>query len=185
MAAGFILDRRSLDVYKRQVLASVAMAYLPGGFRLDWAMRTAYGWLALAALWTVLGLHDSRQSASSRRVWVTSALANVLLALALAGLMRWPTLLGRLEPILLLVQAGALLSWLSLGLRWQALFYGVLACASGAGILVKHGYFPAPGTGLVEFVLAAALWVLLWRLDWRLRARRALLACLLYTSRCV
>ncbi|MBK7541024.1 MAG: hypothetical protein IPI57_04255 [Candidatus Competibacteraceae bacterium] len=168
--------RWSYAGYGVVVLASVAMAYLPGGFRLDWAMRTAYGWLALAALWTVLGLHDSRQSASSRRVWVTSALANVLLALALAGLMRWPTLLGRLEPILLLVQAGALLSWLSLGLRWQALFYGVLACAGGAGILVKRGYFPAPGTGLVEFVLAAALWVLLWRLDWRLRARRALLA---------
>ncbi|HCK81781.1 MAG TPA: hypothetical protein PK880_08665 [Candidatus Competibacter sp.] len=166
--------RWSYGGYGVAVLASVAMAYLPGGFGLDWAMRTAYGWLALAALWSALGLHDSRQSANSRRVWVTGALANVLLALALVGLVRWPTLLGRLEPIVLLVLAGALLSWLSVGLRWRALFYGALVCAAGVGVLVKRGYFPAPGTGLVEFVLAAALWVLLWRLDWRLRARRAL-----------
>ncbi len=125
-------------------------------------------WLALAALWTGLGLHDRRQTPVSRLVWVTGALANVALALALAGMTLWPTLLGRPEPILLLALAGALLLWLSLGLRRQILFYGVLACAAGTGVLVKRGFFPGPSTGLIEFALVAGFRVVfLWWLNWR------------------
>ena len=157
-------------------LAAVAIGYLPDLLGLDWAMQTSYGWLALAGLWAALGLHAPRQSLESRRVWVTSALATVALALLLMGLALWPALFGRLEPILLLILAGALLLWLSLSLRRQALFYGVLACIAGAGLLVKRGYFPEPGTGIIEFILVAALWVILWRLAWRLRVRRMLAA---------
>ena len=156
-------------------LATVAVAYGPHWLGSGWAMQTAYGWLALAALWAGLGLHDRRQTPVSRLVWVTGALANVALALALAGMTLWPTLLGRPEPILLLALAGALLLWLSLGLRRQILFYGVLACAAGTGVLVKQGYFPGPSTGLIEFALVAGLWVFLWRLNWRDRVRQALL----------
>jgi hypothetical protein len=63
------------------------------------------------------------------------------------------------------------LLWLSLGLRQQMLFYGVLACAAGMGVLVKRGYFPGPSTGLAEFVLVLALWLLLWRLEQRFQIR--------------
>jgi hypothetical protein len=156
-------------------LAAVAVAYGPNGLGSGWAMQTAYGWLALAALWTALGLHDRRQTPVSRSVWVAGALANVALALAVAGMALWPMLLGRLEPILLLALAGALLLWLSLGLHRQILFYGVLACAAGTGVLVKRGFFPGPSTGLIEFALVAGLWVFLWRLNWRDRVRQALL----------
>ncbi|MBL8251859.1 MAG: hypothetical protein JNK31_09340, partial [Candidatus Competibacter sp.] len=161
--------------YGVMTLAAVAVAYLPGWLDSGWAVQTAYGWLALAALWAVLGLRDLRQPSSGRAIWVNGALANIALALGLGGMALWPAPLGRPEPVLLLALAGGLLLWLSVGLRRQALFYGALACVAGAGALVKHGYFPGPGTGLIEFALVAALWVLLWRLNWRLRVRNALL----------
>ncbi|HRX62520.1 MAG TPA: hypothetical protein P5260_15090 [Candidatus Competibacter sp.] len=157
-------------------LAAVAVAYAPGWAGSGWGVQTAYGWLALAALWAGLGLHDSRQMPVSRSVWVAGALANVALALGLAAITLWPALFGRLEPILLLALAGGLLLWLSLGLRQQILFYCVLACAAGIGVLVKQGFFPGPSTGLIEFVLVLGLWVFLWRLNWRDRIRQALLA---------
>ncbi|HAO31487.1 MAG TPA: hypothetical protein PLU26_07650 [Candidatus Competibacter sp.] len=160
--------------YGIMVLAAAAVAYLPEGFGWGWGIQTAYGWLALAALWAVLGLRASPQTPEDRPVWVNGALANIALALGLAGVSLWPAPLGRPDLILLLISAGALLLWLSLALRRQPLFYGALACAAGAGMLVKHGYFPGPGTGGLEFVGAAAVWVGLWRLNWRLRVRNAL-----------
>ena len=143
-------------------LATAAVAYAPAWMPLVWESRTAFGWLALAALWAALGLHDRRQAPISRTVFVAGALLNVALALSLAGMALWPALVGRWEPILLLALAGALLLWLSLGLRQQALFYGVLACAGGIGVLVKRGWFPGPSTGLAQFAAVLALWALLW-----------------------
>ncbi|MDG4594945.1 MAG: hypothetical protein P9F75_04505 [Candidatus Contendobacter sp.] len=157
------------------LLAMAAASYAPDWLPFGWPLRTAFGLLALAALWTTLGLHDRRQAPISRTVFVVGALVNVVLALVLGGLALWPTLLGRWEPILLLALAGALLLWLSWGLRQQALFYGVLACAGGIGVLIKRGWFPGPSTGLGEFTGVLALWALLWWLDRPLRVRRALL----------
>jgi hypothetical protein len=156
------------------VLAMAAVAHAPNWIGLGWGTRTALGLLALAALWTALGLHDRRQAPISRTVFVAGALVNVALALILSGLLLWPALLGRWEPILLLALAGGLLLWLSWGLRQQALFYGVLACAGGIGVLIKRGWFPGPSTGLGEFTGVLALWALLWWLDRPLRIRRAL-----------
>ncbi|MCC9000779.1 MAG: hypothetical protein LM522_15035, partial [Candidatus Contendobacter sp.] len=154
------------------VFALAAVGYAPDGLLFRWELRSALGALALAALWIALGLHDRRQSSVSRTVFIAGALLNIALALgAMASWMIWPV---RVEPILLLTLAGGLLLWLSLGLRQQALFYGVLACAGGIGVLVKRGYFPGPSTGLGEFALVLALWWLLWRLAWRLRIRAAL-----------
>ena len=149
--------------------ALVAIGYAPEGLPFSWEIRTALLMLALAGLWTALGLHDRRQSPISRNVWIASALLNIALALLLGGMTLLTMPLGRVEPILLLALAGGLLLWLSLGLRQQALFYGVLVCAGGVGVLIKRGYFPTPGTGLGEFMLVMALWGLLWRLDWRRR----------------
>ena len=148
-------------------LATAAVAVAPAWMPTVWELRTGFGWLVLAALWAALGLHDRRQAPISRTVFVVGALLNVMLALALAGMALWPALLGRWEPILLLALAGVLLLWLSLGLRQQALFYGVLACAGGIGVLVKRGWFPGPSIGLGEFVAVLALWMLLWWLAWR------------------
>ncbi len=156
-------------------LAMAAIAYAPDWIGLGWELRTAFGLLALAALWTALGLHDRRQTPISRTVFVAGALVNVMLALILGGLALWPALLGRWEPVLLLTLAGALLLWLSLGLRRQALFYGVLVCVGGMGVLIKRGWFPEPSTGLGEFTGVLALWGLLWWLDRPVRVRRALL----------
>ena len=157
-------------------LAMAAVAYAPDWIGLIWELRTAFGLLALAALWAALGLHDCRQGLISRTVFVAGALLNVALALGLAGMALGPALLGRWEPILLLALAGALLLWLSLGLCQQALFYGVLACVGGVGVLVKRGWFPGPSTGLGEFAAVLAVWVFLWGLDRPLRIRRMLLA---------
>lgn len=157
-------------------LAMATIAYAPDWIGLGWELGTAFGGLTLAALWTVLGLHDRRQTPISRTVFVGGALVNVPLALALGGMALWPALLGRWEPILLLALAGALLLWLSLGLRQQALFYGVLAGVGGVGVLVKRGWFPGPSTGLGEFMAVLAVWIFLWWLDRPLRTRRALLA---------
>ena len=154
--------------------ALAAVAYAPDGLLLRWELRSAFGTLALAGLWIALGLHDRRQSPASRTVFIAGALLNIVLALALGAMALWMTAPVRVEPILLLALAGGLLLWLSLGLRWQALFYGVLACAGGIGVLVKRGYFPGPSSGLGEFALVLALWWLLWRLAWRLRIGAAL-----------
>jgi hypothetical protein len=157
-------------------LATAAVAWAPDWMPFGWELRTGFGLLALAALWAGLGLHDRRQSPASRTVFITGALANVALALTLGGLALWPGLFGRLEPILLLALAGALLLWLSLGLCRRALFYAVLAVAAAIGVLVKRGFFPGPGTGLVEFILVLGLWAFLWWLDRRAQIRHALLA---------
>ncbi|MFO1424161.1 MAG: hypothetical protein U1F70_11005 [Candidatus Competibacteraceae bacterium] len=157
------------------LLALMAAGYAPDWLPFGWPLRTAFGLLALAALWTALGLHDRRQTPISRTVFVAGALVNVALALILGGLALWPALLGRWEPILLLALAGGLLLWLSLGLRRQALFYGVLACAGGIGVLIKRGWFPGPSTGLGEFTGVLALWALLWWLDRPARMSRALI----------
>ena len=167
-------------------LATAAVAYAPAWAPIGWEWRTAFGWLALAGLWIgwVLAPPASRQSlaladgaegalpeqrlaALDRAIWVTGALLNIALAVALGGWTLWPEVLGRWELILLLALAGLLLLWLSLGLRQQALFYGVLACAAAVGILIKRGYVPGPSTGLVEFALVLALWGFLWWLGWR------------------
>ncbi|MFZ4791051.1 MAG: hypothetical protein ACOYMW_09205 [Candidatus Competibacteraceae bacterium] len=156
------------------LLATAAMAYLPDGLPLGWALRTAFGWQALATLWAGLSLLDRHPSPISRTVFSAAALGNIALALTLAGVSLWPGGLGRPEAILLLLMAGGLLLWLSLGLRQQPLFYAVLVVAAAVGALIKHGYFPGPGTGLIEFGLVLGLWAFLWRLDWRVRIREAL-----------
>ena len=155
-------------------LAMIAAAVAPAEPSLGWGPRVAFGWLALAGLWTALGLHDRRQSAISRSVFVAGALLDIGLALGLTAATSWPALLTRWEPIASLTLAGALLLWLTLGLRRQALFYGVLACAGGVGVLVKQGYFPGPSTGLVEFLVVLGLWLALWRLARSARLRAAL-----------
>ncbi len=158
------------------VLAAIAVAYAPDWLPFSWAIQTALGWLALAALWTGLGLHDPRLSPTGRLVWIKSALLAIVSALVLAGVNLWPGWLGRLEPILLLMPACGLLLWLSLGLRQQSLFYGVLLLAAAIGVLVKLSYFPAPGAGLVEFILVLAIGSFLWWIDWRMEIRKKLLA---------
>ena len=140
------------------VLGAVAVAYAPGWTPFSWVMQTAFGWLALAAVWSGLGLYNRRRET----VWITGALVMIVAALALAGMSRWPMWFGQWELIALLGMAGALLLWLSLGLRRQSLFYGVLVVAAALGVLVKQGYFPSPGSGLVEFGGVLALWVFLW-----------------------
>ncbi|MCP5158362.1 MAG: hypothetical protein H6974_13380 [Gammaproteobacteria bacterium] len=157
------------------VLAMTAVAYTPDWLPFSWTVQIAFGWLMLAALWTGLGLRDQGLSSIRQQVWIGSAVSAIALALVLAGVSLWPVWLGRLEPILLLAFASGLLLWLSLGLRQQSLFYGVLVLVAALGVLTKLGYFPAPGTGLLEFTLVLALWSFLWRLDWRLEIREALL----------
>jgi len=157
-------------------LAAVAVAYAPVWTPFAWAMQTAFGWLALAALWSGLGLHYRRQSSNRQAGWVTGALLMIVAALALAVTSQWPVLFGAWELILLLALAGALLLWLSLGLRRQSLFYGVLAVAAALGVLIKQGYFPGTGTGVVEFTLVLALWAFLWWLNGWIERREALLA---------
>ncbi len=156
------------------LLATVAIAYLPGGLPLRWELRTGFGWLMLATLWAGLGLHDRRPSPISRTVFLAAALGNIALALTLAGVSLWPDWLGRLDLILLLLVADGLLLWLSLALRQPLLFYAVLAVAAAIGVLIKQGYFPGPGAGWIEFVLTSGVWTFLWRLDWRLRIREEL-----------
>ncbi|MBK5966451.1 hypothetical protein CCR95_20830 [Thiocystis minor] len=156
------------------VLASVAVAYAAVWRPLSWEAQTAFGLLALAALWSGLGLHVRWPVPVSRTVWIRGALASVALGLLLGGVAFWQTPLGRMEPLVLLTMASAVLLWLSLNLRRQMLFYGVLVLVAGLGGLIKLGYFPGPSTGSSEFLMVLALWSWLTWLDWRNRHRQAL-----------
>lgn len=145
-------------------LAAVAVAWAPDWTALSWVIQTAFGWLALAALWSGLGVHD-RQSPSGRAsLWIIGALVMIAAALALVGANVRFGGFGLWEALVLVV-AGALLLWLSLGLRQRSLFYGVLAVAAALGTLIKNRYFPGVGTGWVEFALVLGLWALLWWLS--------------------
>lgn len=142
---------------------------------LDWSMRTALGGLALAALWAGLSLHPRYLSALGRRVFLHGALGQIALSL---GLLVWAlglNFLQRWEALAALTLAGAVLLRLSLGWRWQALFYGALICAGGIGIWFKHRYFPSSSSGLGELLAVLALWGLLWRWAGQARLRAALL----------
>ncbi len=156
------------------VLASAAVAYAPAWMHLSWTLRTAFGLLALAALWTGLGLRVHWPLSAHRRVWIAAALASVALGLMLGGLALWTVPLGRLEPLVLLALAGAVLLWLGLGLRRQVLIYGVLILVAGIGALIKQGYFPGPSTGTIEFLVVLALWSWLAWLGWHDRRRQTL-----------
>ncbi|AFL74397.1 hypothetical protein [Thiocystis violascens] len=156
------------------ILASAAVSYAPVWTPLSWEAQTAFGLLALAALWSGLGLHVRWPVPVSRTVWIRGALASVALGLLLGGVAFWPNPLGRMEPLVLLTMASAVLLWLSLGLRRQMLFYGVLILVAGLGGLIKLGYFPGPSTGSSEFLMVLALWSWLTWLDWRDRQRQAL-----------
>ncbi len=157
-------------------LAAVAVAYAPNWTPFDWAMQTAFGWLALAALWSGLSLQGQRQSSNRPGAWVNGAVLMIGAALTLAVTNQWPPAFGAWPWLGLLTCVGALLLWLSLGLRRQSLFYGALAVAAALGISIKHGYFPGPGSGVAEFILVVALWILLWRLQGWMERREALLA---------
>ncbi|WP_295402455.1 hypothetical protein [uncultured Thiocystis sp.] len=156
------------------LFGSAAVAYAPVWLPLSWEARTAFGLLTLAALWTGLGLHARWSSSASRTVWFSGALVSVGLGLLLGGATFWPMPLGRMDPLILLALASAVLLWLSLGLRRQTLFYGVLILVAGLGGLIKLGYFPGPSTGASEFLMVLALWSWLTWLDWRDRHRQAL-----------
>lgn len=156
------------------VLATTAAAYLPDWPGFSSAPSTALDLLALATLWTWLGLYPPWPMTTSRGIFVTSALASLVPALGLGGLALVSPAPGGSETIPLLTLAGALLLWFALKLRQRPLVYAVLACAAGVGVLVKRTWFPGPPTGLVDFGVVVALWSLLWRIERRARLRQAL-----------
>lgn len=64
-----------------------------------------------------------------------------------------------------LAMSGAIVLWLSIKFQVRWLFYLMLVFWAVSGALIKVTYFPAPSKGLVEMVVALAIWFFLNHLD--------------------
>lgn len=156
-------------LYTVTLMGSVAVTYTPQWLGLVWTTQCAFGLTLLALLWTALALHLRRGASQAQtpqmEVLLNSALVNLGFCLLLVVVLAMPGITQHRSLPLVLAAMGGVLLWLSLELRVQWLFYGVLGLWGVAGAIVKVTYFPAPSTGVVEMLLAVAVWALLWWLD--------------------
>jgi hypothetical protein len=156
-------------LYSVTFMGSVAIAYAPQWTGLGWTTQCAFGLVLLASLWTACSLRLHRgalkTTAAQRAVLLNSALLNLGVCLLLTVILAEPGLTHNRALPLLLAAMGSVLLWLSLDLRVQWLFYGVLGMWGAAGAILKLTYFPLPGTGAVEMLLALTVWTVLWWLE--------------------
>ena len=160
---------RNVWGYTGMLAAVVAMAYAPPWLGLAWSTQLAFGLLALAETWTLLGarrLQPGRQPhQDAAEVWLNGALLTLLLGvMAIVGLGGLDLASNRALPLALAFAAGALLQ-LSLSLGSQWLCYGALLFAGAAGVVVKLTYFPVSGSGSTSLSVALATWALLWWIE--------------------
>jgi len=153
-----------LRIYSLSFLWALALAYAPLVPGVTWAVQFGFGLMALAAVWTWLGLSNLRDTDLAER-WLNAALLALLLALGLAATL-WPSATPAMKALLLVFAAGVL-GWQSLGLYVRSLFYAALLALGLAGAIVKLTYFPAPSTGFGSLMLALGLCVLSWWLELR------------------
>ncbi|MCP4697574.1 MAG: hypothetical protein GY862_12100 [Gammaproteobacteria bacterium] len=174
-------DGPSKRCYLLTGLAVLTLAYSPllAGI---WREQFGSGLIALAFLWTGWGLQSLRkQTLCYNEVLLNSALLSmaagvVLIAgpqIAQHGLANTAAFSADLVMPPLLIAAGGVLLWLSLGLRMRALFYGAMILGGTGIMLLKFRYFPV-STGSGVLFLAISLWTLLWYLERRLALRTAM-----------
>jgi len=167
-------------IYVSAFLHALALAYAPL-LAEHWALQFGFGLVALACVWTGLGLVNLRRGIAAEP-WLNCAVLALLTAMGFSAIV-WqfiPVSLG--VHALLWALAGSVWVWLSLSLYARALFYAGLLALGVAGAICKLAYFPAPSTGSASFGLALGLCVLSWWLEqsslevgeWR-RENRALL----------
>ncbi|MBM4258303.1 MAG: hypothetical protein FJ147_20705 [Deltaproteobacteria bacterium] len=161
--------RLSPWLYTVMVLADLTVAYAPQLPFTSWAELTAIGLVLLAGLWLTFGLRlyriGTRDALCQAEILLNSALGNFAIVLGLTATLAAPDFTHhRLLPLLLVAIGGGLL-WMSLALRTQGLFYGTLILWGLAGILLKLTYFPAPSTGIIQMIIALAVWGVLWWLE--------------------
>lgn len=138
------------------VFVALAIAYSPPWSALSWALQTAFGWLGLATVLTILCVHKRRTCTIT--VSVSGILLLISAALFLASYATDWSLLSSGYGLKLFAASSVLLFYLSLGLCNQPLFYGALLILGAMGVALKYAYFPEPGVGLGMFILVLLLW---------------------------
>lgn len=156
-------------LYSVTFMAGVAVFYAP-----QWTVwhpwtQCASGFLLLATVWACFGLHLHRtvlEKVSTKvEVLLNSALLNLLISSTLAVLLVPPIFTMSPAPPILMALLAAVLLGISLELRERWLFYGAFALWGAAGTIFKLRYFPEPGTGAVQMLLALAAWGLTWWME--------------------
>ena len=161
--------------YTGLLAAVVTVAYAPPWFGLAWSTQFAFGLLALAEVWMLLGARQLQPGRVASEVWFNGALLTLLLGvMAIVSLGGLDLTSNRALPLALAFAAGILLQ-LSLSLGRQWLCYGALLLAGAAGVVVKLTYFPESGSGSTSLSLALGIWALLWWIERRPPAAMALL----------
>ena len=161
--------------YVGLLAAVIAVAYAPLWLGLAWSTQLAFGLLALAEVWTLLGARQLQPGRGATEVWFNGALLTLLLGImAIAGFGGPDVTANRALPLALTLAAGILLQ-LSLSLGRQWLCYGALLLAGAAGVVTKLTYFPESGSGSTALSLALGTWALLWWIERRPSAAMALL----------
>lgn len=155
--------------YSVTLMGGVTAAYAPLWLGLGWTTQYAFALVLLASLWSAASLRNvqkaSPQATAVSEILLNSALLSLSLACVLTVSLAVPDLTAnRAVPMLFALMGGVFL-WLSLALCQQGLFYCVLGLWGTAGAIFKLTYFPAPGTGMIEMLLALSVWALGWWLD--------------------
>jgi hypothetical protein len=147
-------------LYTIPLLAATAIYYSPQIPGLARTPQFAFGLVLIAWFFAFRGLTLFVKSFSTDPVEKLEILFNTaLLALLFAVVLVF--LMTSLTQAILLGMSGTIVLWLSLKLQVRWLFYLMLVLWGVSGAIIKLTYFPAPSNGLVEILIAIAIWFLL------------------------
>ena len=152
--------------YVVALLAGVSVFYAPP---LIGELQLAFGLVALAAAWTVMGFHTGWPSQEALEAHSNSALIAIALSVVFSAYVVFAQSYQPVYLVVLYAFVGAVLVRLSLGFMIRWLFYLGLVAIGVSCAVVKKTYFPGASFGLTEFVAALALWGVGW---WLVRSIR-------------
>ena len=152
--------------YVVALLAGVSVFYAPP---LIGELQLAFGLVALAAAWTVMGFHTGWPSQEALEAHSNSALIAIALSVVFSAYLVFAQSYQPVYLVVLYAFVGAVLVRLSLGFMIRWLFYLGLVAIGVSCAVVKKTYFPGASFGLTEFVAALALWGVGW---WLVRSIR-------------
>ena len=146
--------------YTIPLLTAAAVYYSPLIPGLTRPPQFAFGLVLIAGFFACRGLAVFAKSFSTDPVEKLQILFNISLLSLLTAILLVYFMTGGMQAFLLAL-SGTIALWLSLKLQVRGLFYFMLVLWGASGAIIKLTYFPAPSNGIVEMIVAIAIWFLL------------------------